>query len=45
LTFPWLKERVDSGDLKLHGFWFNIISGELWRLRENGEFSPEIIET
>lgn len=45
MTFPWLKERVDAGELRLHGFWFNIISGELWRLRENGEFEPELIET
>lgn len=22
LTFPWLKERVDNGDLKLHGWYF-----------------------
>ncbi len=29
LTFPWLKARVDSGDLTLHGWYFDIGTGEL----------------
>jgi carbonic anhydrase len=38
LTFPWLRERVESGDLKLHGFYFGIESGELLRLDKDGKF-------
>ena len=29
LTFPWLRERVDSGDLKLHGWLFDLEAGML----------------
>ena len=29
LTFPWLKERVENGGLKLHGWWFDLEAGEL----------------
>lgn len=30
LTFPWVKERVDSGKLDLHGWYFEIESGTLY---------------
>ena len=29
LTFPWLRDRVDSGDLKLHGWLFDLEAGML----------------
>jgi carbonic anhydrase len=38
MTFPWLRERVDGGDLKLHGWYFGIESGELLRLHKDGKF-------
>jgi carbonic anhydrase len=41
MTFPWVKERIDSGEITMHGFWFDIWSGELWRLKADGEFAPE----
>lgn len=28
-TFPWLKQQLDSGDLQLHGWYFEIESGKL----------------
>lgn len=30
LTFPFVRERVDQGMLHLHGWWFDIESGDLW---------------
>lgn len=36
LTFPWLKERVDAGELMLHGWYFNMTRGNLER------WSPEV---
>ena len=27
---PWLRERENRGDLTLHGWWFDIASGNLW---------------
>ncbi|RTZ44578.1 carbonic anhydrase [Candidimonas sp. SYP-B2681] len=31
LTYPWVKERVDAGNLALHGWWFDIETGDLWK--------------
>ncbi|MEP2706654.1 MAG: carbonic anhydrase [Roseibium sp.] len=28
-TFPFVEERVEAGNLTLHGAWFDILSGEL----------------
>lgn len=30
LTYPWLRARADAGDLTLHGWWFDLESGDLW---------------
>ena len=41
LTFPSVKERVDSGDLYLHGAYFGIASGILYfRDSTTGKFMP-----
>lgn len=40
-TFPWIRERLDSGKLKLHGWWFELETGMLWGLdRYAEEFKP-----
>ena len=40
-TFPWVKEREDSGILTLHGAFFSISEGVLHVLDEaSGSFSP-----
>ena len=30
LTFPWISERVESGSLVLHGWYFDISIGQLY---------------
>jgi carbonic anhydrase len=32
MTFPWVRERVEQGKLMLHGWFFDLESGELFRL-------------
>ncbi len=44
MTFPWIKERVEAGDLRLHGCFFDIRSGILERLGEDGTFRPILDE-
>lgn len=40
LTFPFVKDRVESDQLSLHGAWFDISTGELWTMNgESGDFS------
>ena len=29
MTFPWIKSRVDNGMLNVHGFHFDMVSGDL----------------
>lgn len=32
MTFPWVRERVQDGSLRLHGWYFDLEHGELWKL-------------
>lgn len=32
MTFPWVRERLENHTLTLHGWWFNLELGELYRL-------------
>ena len=36
LTFPWVRERTELQQLRLHGWYFDIGSGELIRLESGG---------
>lgn len=38
-SFPWIAERVAAGELELHGWWFDLEEGRLWRLADEG-FTP-----
>jgi hypothetical protein len=38
-TFPWILEAEEKGELELHGAWFDIRSGALMRLGQDGSFS------
>jgi len=40
LSFPWIKTRVDTGKLNVHGWYFEIEKGILFELKqEDGSFS------
>lgn len=36
LTYPWIKERVEAGSLVLHGWWFDLETGDLWSTKPGG---------
>ena len=38
MSFPWIRERVEGGSLRLHGAMYGIRSGVLSLLGEDGEF-------
>jgi carbonic anhydrase len=40
MTFPWIEAAVLAGELKLYGCFFDIRSGVLERLGEDGVFRP-----
>jgi carbonic anhydrase len=40
MTFPWIAERVQDGRLRLHGTFYQISTGVLERLGEDGVFRP-----
>ena len=37
-TFPWIAKREAEGAIQLHGLYFDITKGELFRLNELNEF-------
>jgi len=40
-TYPFAVNAIESGQLRLHGAWFSIATGELhWREALTGRFSP-----
>lgn len=40
-TYPWLKARMDAGELHLHGWWFDLETGDLWVTdNDNVSFLP-----
>jgi len=44
-TFPFLRNRSEKGELRVHGAWFDISTGELWVMNEKGDFvRPDLDE-
>jgi carbonic anhydrase len=40
-SFPWVAEAVETGELSLHGWWFDMGEGSLWSLdAATGSFQP-----
>ena len=45
-TFPFVRTLGESGELAIHGAWFDISTGELWVMNEKGDFvRPDPVET
>jgi carbonic anhydrase len=40
MTFPWVKERVQSGETSLHGWYFDLGTGTLHIMDHQGSFKP-----
>ena len=32
MSFPFVRERVEAGTLEIHGWWFDLDSGDLWAI-------------
>lgn len=37
-SFPWVRDRVAAGDLRLHGAYFGVATGKLELLQDDGAF-------
>lgn len=43
MGYPWIRERVEAGTLQLHGWWFDLETGDLWRTQPGqAELLPEV---
>ncbi len=40
MTFPFVKRAVESGDIHLHGWYFDMEHGELFIRKADGEYKP-----
>jgi len=38
LSFPWVQDRVDAGNLETHGWWFDLEEGDLKSYSEKSEW-------
>lgn len=43
LTYPFIKERYDKGEMKIFGWYYNIGEGEVWNYNHDSE-QFEVIE-
>jgi carbonic anhydrase len=43
-TFPFIRHAGEEGERSIHGAWFDISTGELWIMNENGDFIRPDIE-
>lgn len=44
-TFPWIKESIEQGRLTLHGWYYDLVSGEVLSYRpESNSFKPVLCE-
>ena len=42
-TFPYVRRLEEEGKLAIHGAWFDISTGELWVMNDEGDFyRPEV---
>ncbi len=41
-SYPWVRARLDSGDMEIHGFVFDIEGGNLHRLMDRGRWEAVI---
>lgn len=32
MSFPFVRERVENGSLQIHGWWFDLETGDLWAI-------------
>lgn len=37
MSYPWLRDRVETGTLQLHGWWFDLETGDLWKTQPGGD--------
>lgn len=46
MSYPWIKSRVEAGKLLIHGWYFDMINGELLQYEPDaGEFLPLVAQT
>ncbi|MGQ9369656.1 carbonic anhydrase [Azospirillum sp. ST 5-10] len=44
MTFPWIRERVEAGTLQVHGWWFDLESGDLWAIDQATKRFERVVE-
>jgi len=43
-TFPWIQDRISNGQLELHGWFYNLVSGKLLKLNETESVFQEVCD-
>jgi carbonic anhydrase len=46
MSYPWIRSRVGTGKLQLHGWYFDMLNGELLQYEpDTGAFQPLVAQT
>lgn len=43
MTFPWITEKIEAGDLHLHGWWVDLQAGRLCAVDLNGDGVRDLV--
>ncbi len=43
MTFPWIAEKVEAGDLHLHGWWVDLLAGRLCDINPDGDGLTQLV--
>lgn len=44
MGYPWVRDRVEAGTLLLHGWWFDLDTGDLWVTEPNGNLLMPVLD-
>lgn len=44
MSYPWVRERVEASTLVLHGWWFDLDTGDLWATEPGGTQLMPVID-
>lgn len=43
MTFPWIAEKIEAGDLHLHGWWVDLQTGRLCAVEREGDGVRDLV--
>jgi len=45
MTFPWIAAKMQAGELQIHGWYFDLKSGQIFRYKEKTQSFEKLAAT